>query len=302
MAPRSNFPISQQFAKTLGEAVHVDFVDLLRTTYQTAIKAAGTAATVDAKAMALAMDGYIKGGGGSRALQSANQRIVDAMRTEVLAAYDESVRPGNGYRTNDGTKWPRYGNGALRRALASPNMFVASYSGISFINQTVLDHEAKHWARLNFGAYPLRGHEGSPPARPGPSPVSLQLFGETVGAIRPYGHPSAAFGIPPGIWVGANVRRSAKGKSAGSTMRWRNKPAGFYPTASGPKKATAGITPRNFFAPAYRVLEEQFPIQYENLVREFADQAVSTLNRKNGPIGLLRNYILEAKAISRYVR
>lgn len=280
----SGFPISQAFARQLGGAVRFDIVDLLKRAFSTAVRVAGDEATKEAKAMATAMDNYRRGGGGSRALASANTKIAQEMQAAVLAAYDSSVDQSHPYRVGD-----RYSGGALRRALANPDMFVATYSGINFINASILDREAAHWARLNFGAAPGIGADDSPFApRAAPGPVRLELFGQPLGAIVPFGSQRGSFGIPPGVWVGS-------AGASGRAIQWGSRPAGFYPTRSAPKRATKGIGARQFFAPAYEVLAEQFPVQYGNVLREIADQAVKTGK------GLLKSSIIEAQSIARFI-
>lgn len=94
----------------------------------------------------------------------------------------------------------RYANGRLRRAIDSPLFFYVDARSIRFINTTILDKEAVHWRRLNFGT--RGGAAIRPPAqfriRWGKTSGGGELIAAAFGLdpdVRP------AFRIPPGVWL-----------------------------------------------------------------------------------------------------
>lgn len=255
------FPISQQKARGYGPAfstmIGINFVDLMRRSFATGIQAATSEVETNARAFYNALNEYKSGKGGSRSLASANRRIADSMQEAVLESYDERVTNAPGrlpsYRIGEN----RYSGGALRRALAHPEMFSASYQGITFMNKAILDKEAAHWARLNWGAG-SRASEGF-----SSHPVRLQVFGQTLGVLSPPNHPQPGFAIPRGVWVGGE-------------RKWGNRPRGFYPTSKTEFFPTRGIAARRFFDAAYDALALNMPTEYENLLHEWVDQASRT--------------------------
>lgn len=115
-------------------------------------------------------------------------------RTMVAFLGRPHKRPVGSYRQGD-----RYSGGALVRALSNPAMFQASATGLAFINRELLDKEARHWARLNFGAG--AGGRESDLTPPGRFPVTG--LGMMMG-LDP--DPRPAFKLPPGFWLGSGRR------------------------------------------------------------------------------------------------
>lgn len=252
------FPRSQR--SQFGFALGIDIVDVARKAFAKGIEATTGEALLNAHAFVNSLNEYKSGKGGSRSLDSAHKNIAAEAQIAVLKSYDERVDQSHPYRIGD-----RYSGGALRRALANPEMFVGSYQGIRYMNVAILNREAAHWARLNWGAGP-KAASGYPIA----SAVALSVFGQTLGALVPSDHPQAGFGIPPGIWVGSEV--------SGRAVKWGSRPAGFYPTASGPMKQTEGIAARRFFDAATGSIAKTLPIEYENLLHAWVDQATRRFN------------------------
>lgn len=146
----------------------------------------------------------------------------------------------------------RYANGALLRALESPGQFLATPFGLYFINTDILDQEARHWRRLNFGAG-SGGREGiTPPRR-----FQVTGLGLMIG-LEPDRRP--AFRIPRGMWISQSGQRVSAGANEPGTDA-------FYPgrTYRAPGQLTAakmtrGIASRNFLdAPMQRIAKEIKP-------------------------------------------
>lgn len=268
------FPISQRAARGLGPAysaaVGIQTTELLRRANTLALAKGTEVASTAGKAFFNALNEYRSGKGGSRSIASANQRIMSQARDAVLASYDERVTSREHfapYRVGEN----RNSGGALRRALEDPAMFVGTYNGLTFMNVAVLDREASHWARLNWGAGERAGDGYTA------TPVRLQVFGESLGALTPPTHPQPSFSIPRGLWVGSEWQRSLTSGHGGThVVRWGNRAPGFYPTSKEVFFPTRGIAARRFFDAAYASIAETMPIEYENLLHEWIDQAQRT--------------------------
>jgi hypothetical protein len=124
-----------------------------------------------------------------------------AAQRSVIAAFAQR-RPRTGmpaYRTS--AQHPqniRYANGALLRALGSPDFFNVGPRGLEFINEDRLDLEAKHWRRLNFGT------RGGAPLSP-PKRFDVNWDGQVVASFGLDPDPRPAFRIPPGLWIQPGV-------------------------------------------------------------------------------------------------
>lgn len=261
----ASFPISQRSARGLGPAfsvaVGIQTTDLLRRANALAIAKGSEVASTSGKAFFAALNEYRAGKGGSRSIASANQRIMASARTAVLESYDERVTSREHFIYRVGEN--RNSGGALRRALEDPAMFVGSYGGLTFMNVAVLDREASHWARLNWGAGERAGSGYSS------TPVQLQVFGHSLGVLTPPTHVQPGFNIPKGVWVGGE-------RATGGIVKWGNRAPGFYPTSREVFFPTAGIAARRFFDAAYEAIAQTMPIEYDNLLHEWIDQASRT--------------------------
>ncbi len=211
-------------------------------------------------------------------LETAHRDIGLAAQQTVLASYDQVVtaREGpasrGGYRAGAG----RHAGGVLRRALRSPNFFVATPQGIDFVNVDMLDLEASHWHRLNFGAAP---------AGSGSHSTYAAYWGGLVIAALGYDQPpSNAFTLPRGFWI------SAEGKVQRGSFLRRGQDA-FYPAGGsrfGPAKvATKGIVARNFLdAGLVRIANELGPA-YDGLYHKWWDEASANAGPLAGVVTVL---------------
>lgn len=207
-------------------------------------------------------------------MRAANAALADDIQAAILDAYDENVAAKKhfpSYRvgeTNSKGEPSRYSGGALRRALSKPSMVNSSANRVQFIDVGLLDREAKHWYRLNYGA-------GSAPGRAQPV-YDWQLGGQSLGQLTLRDPPSGPFSIPHGIW------------STGEG----GLPPGFYPR--GPSNIpTKGIGARRFLDAGFEKFSERFPIVYGDLLQQFVDDGF----RKVGP---LKRTTLDLKLVGRF--
>lgn len=182
----------------------------------------------------------------------ANQALANSMHTAVLHSYDQTVtarKEFSSYRGSD-PHWPRL-VGTLRRALESGELIVATPQGIAFINEDVLNAEAIHWQRLQFGA-------GDRAGRP-VVPVTIEFQGEPIGFLELTQAPRPAFFMPTGFW----------------------NDSGFYPGRSGRKRTEpSGIGARRFLDAGLVAFQRDFPIVYGDLMVQIQ---LKTLNSVKAP-------------------
>jgi len=190
-------------------------------------------------------------------MAKVNADLAYGMRTAVLKDYQLRVvrrKQYPSYRIGQN----RFSGGALLRALGKPAMFRSDAFGVSFGDRDLLDREAAHWHRLNFGAGPraLSLHRGR---------AVRVKFGRQLGTIRINDEPSPGFAMPFGIWE--------KGRSG--------RPAGFYPLRRELVMPTEGIAGRRFLDAGARSFGRDFPTAYENLLETYVARAV---NEGRGPL------------------
>jgi hypothetical protein len=148
-------------------------------------------------------------------------------------------------------------------------MFVGSFNGIAFGETNILSQEAKHWARLNYGA-------GAKTAQYAPASVTLTLFGTPLGVLVDDSPKRRAFIIPRGIWVGDAAEGS---QDTGGHILFGDATPGFYPTSRKPYKVTKGIAARRFFDAAIVYLGANMTFAYEDLMRSWETQAAADAER-----------------------
>lgn len=227
--------------------------------------AAGLAQQVRAFATVLAA------GLGDDDLKAAHQAVGEAAQRSVSRSYGQLVtaRQGpSGYRAGAiDNHSRRFAGGALRRALNHPDFFRATSRGIQFVNTRVLDQEAAHWYRLNFGA----GGAGL-----GTTARFEVRWGSLVVASLGFdAAPSAAFVIPKGVWVSPTGERVNAGANPPGTDT-------FYPQGERPPgikgratkaRITAGIEARNFLDAGLRRIANELPLAYDDVYRDWFNQA-----------------------------
>jgi len=237
-------------------------------------------------------------------------RIHEVVASKALAAvqqaYDSRFPGDNRYRAGQNRE-----SGKLGPALRNPNLVRAQKDGILFMNRQVLDSQAKHWYRLNFGAQPAGRQR-----RPGQFPISFD--GQSLGSIGLDDRPSGRFSLPTGIWLagGSNPvpHNGARGRSEGSrgrtssdqfyTVKWffqraaavrGEGDASFKKFASSltgmaadrrkrgvrsggripftKRVETKGIRGAHFFDAGVRVIATQLPLEYSSLLIKWQSEA-----------------------------
>lgn len=180
------------------------------------------------------------------------EEIGTAARFALFRAYlgRPHARPIPSYRQGD-----RQSGGELRRALSNPQMIRATPTGLFLINRDILDKEARHWRRLNFGAGG-GGREGdlTPPGR---FPVSG--MGMLIG-LEP--DPRPAFSIPPGFWIGRDGQfmQPSDDRTGQDQFYLRSSSAALAQSGSGgfkTKRMTRGIAANNFLDAPMEVVAAQ---------------------------------------------
>lgn len=162
----------------------------------------------------------------------------------------------------------RFANGALLRAIQNRNFYQATSDGLRFINRRILDQEAQHWRRLNFGA---GGAAGESPRR-----FNFEMLAQASFGLAP--DPRPAFVIPPGFWIRSGERVRAGGP-----------PAAFFP-----RGGAAGVGARG----------RPSPLRMTRGIRatNFLDAGIRRIANDLGPtmIGLYRDFYHDTSARTRY--
>lgn len=155
----------------------------------------------------------------------AHERLARGAQQAIINAYDQTVTraktSNSAYRSELTGRNRRYAGGALRRALEHPNFVSADAQGFGIINVKILDEEAAHWARLNFGALPAgRGSRDT---------YQVRFSNLVVASIGLMEGPRPAFFIPRGYWW-------KPGEGPYSPSASRKGQDEFYPIGTGPRK------------------------------------------------------------------
>lgn len=153
-------------------------------------------------------------------------------------------------------------SGTLGKALASTSHIYATPNALFFLDTGLLDREAEHWRRLNFGAG-AGSKEGITP----PQQFPITFGGLLVGTLGLPTQPSPAFRIPRGYWIGPEGRVGADPSRLGRDQFWLVGQIGGTDIRGRPSRGvqTAGIASRNFIDAAVRRIANELPRSYENI-------------------------------------
>jgi hypothetical protein len=144
-------------------------------------------------------------------------------------------------------------SGALGRAIRDRRFWYATATEIKFINKDLLDKEARHWRRLNFGA-------GAGAITP-PGQFQLALGSQMIGAaIGLAPDPRPAFTLPRGFFLGSGGQWQPPG-TPGTGV--------FIPLGKTPRSTTHGIVATNFLDAGVKRLLREIGIQYLGLLEDF---------------------------------
>jgi hypothetical protein len=121
-----------------------------------------------------------------------NAAIAKESQVRILEAYQNSpyIDKAHPYRFSGNIRFRRYSKGLMVKALSDKRLITSDSEGIHFIDQSILDSQAKQWRRLNFGASP----KGAKQVDEG----FMSFFGQTTSASVNLNdqRPSARFKIP----------------------------------------------------------------------------------------------------------
>lgn len=164
-------------------------------------------------------------------LESANLRVAESAQRAVVAQYESRLpRHSHPYRPVGVTPGRGRLVGRLGAALSSPSMTANTTDRVvSFVNTSVLNEEAEHWHRINYGTGAL-----AEPAQSFPVTVGSAR----IGALRDPGRP-APYNLLPRFFVwgvadeffprsGPGEMRAGRGSRAAHYLD-----AGFEATAKG---------------------------------------------------------------------
>lgn len=198
-----------------------------------------------------------------------HRRVGLQAQRSILGAYDQLVtaRSGPAARSNAAYRArPARLSGRLRNALKNPGHVEVGGTYLRFLDVDILDSEAAHWYRINFGV----GQRGSQ-TRPGI--YELVIGGAVVGQLGfglggdiggPSRHPMI---LPPGFWVGG-------GERVGGDVTRRGMEGFFLPgEISGVRgrptqaRTTRGIAGRQFLDAGIRRIARELPNAYEDIAR-----------------------------------
>lgn len=223
-----------------------------------------------------------------RKIGRINQQVADRAISDMLIAYDahhNSVTRGASANYRQGE---RYTGGRLRAALASPLQATATIDGVTFFNPTLVDQQARQWARLNFGAGPKAGagkthllSKSNVGAEFTVSDISSEFLSAALGdsvpsfdVRMPYG-PRGAFYIPTGIWLessGGPVRPST-GRMGQDAYYLRNPNDPYATSKAGyslqmKRKLTEGVAAWGFIEAGATSLATHLPAANFAFMRE----------------------------------
>jgi hypothetical protein len=187
------------------------------------------------------------------------------------------------YRMSDTGANQRFAGGKLRAALGSPHFYEATPTALRFINTSMLDETARHWARLNAGASGI----GTGSRRR----FDISWSNIVIGALGVDMTPSPAFTVPRGYWWNGDGPTSP---GAPGTSQFH--PAGTGPragasrtlTAKGeggrrvkvrfqPRRVSRGIEARNFLDAGVARIALDLGPGYDRLYRELYGERLASV-------------------------
>lgn len=211
-------------------------------------------------------------------IQAIHTMAAREAQSAILTAYTSRNRrnPAQPYRDTAPGKWKRDSNGAMNRALNSPEFFKATGTQLAFVNKNVMDRSARQWYRLNFGAGPAAA------ATPRPGAFPMQILGRKTGlSLNLAGNgPSGAYSMPAGFFNnGGQFTPLGYVREAGLTVTNRTAKRSFTK-----KRMSIGFPGYMFLDAGVRVLSASLGRGYTNLSNEWFNEAISS---NTGPVAFV---------------
>jgi hypothetical protein len=218
---------------------------------QVGVHDAGTRALQMMKAFAAALD---------KTTQSSRSQLTDVhyqLAREAQAATLIAYRRARGtgrmagpYRLSQ-----RDAGGKMDAAIESEEFIRATYDGIGFANNDVLDRMARQWHRLNYGAGEAAGA--------GPRQFTVHWGSAITASFGLTDTPSSGFMLPRGFWRDPSGKFLSRGEAG-----W------FYPNRKGPGPTpTRGIRAWNFLDAGIESIANNIGPAYEGLYKDWFESA-----------------------------
>jgi hypothetical protein len=204
--------------------------------------------------------------------RNRDDRLTRIHKVAGQEAIDATVRAYVGRRK--AARYPtrlrtdRYSGGKLEKALGSPEMALATWEGVSFINTAHLDRTAKQWYRLNFGAGDKGRNESLQHKQ-----WKIKFYGEAIGSLTLQGNaPSAEFEMPSGFFAAPKTgSKMTRGEFIPVSQR-KIIPEG-YDIANHERAWTKGIAGQAFLDAGIRALAKSLGTGWSLLWREWLEEA-----------------------------
>lgn len=208
-------------------------------------------------------------------LAKANNKIAENAQAAVVRGW-RSRLPRKTWRGG-----PNRQTGLLGPALADPSMTAATnHRFISFINTDVLDMQASHWYRVNYGASGSRFAEGRTARR-----FVMQLDGSAFASFSDDLRPDPISWIP--------------------SKRYYDSDGNMYPGRGAEAvRSPYGARAARFFELGHSVVARETPQAYETLWRQYVaektDRGIARLQKKK--INIKGDFRLQRTSWSARVR
>lgn len=223
-------------------------------------------------------------------LAQVHTGLAIKMQEATVTAYRTHPKRSNpSYRQGQ----DRYSGGALLAALQDPLFARGSHTGIGFANTALLDREARHWKRLNFGA---KGKNQGTIAGPRRMTWDGVLIAEIDLGVS---EPRPGFKLPVGVWTGpGGSPREAAGESnsgefypqggqGGEGQRHLLSGKGIMGRPDN-ARITKGIRAWNFLDAGVQSLAREFGPAYDNLYAGWFASAQKNAGPLKGQVNLPR--------------
>lgn len=204
-------------------------------------------------------------------ISDINQRIARNAQSAIVSGYRSRLPRGGG----GGGEL----SGALGAALASSSMTEGTNDRvISFLNTNVLNRQAKHWYRINYGAAGPNLHTaGSHEART----YTININGRPWIALRDEGEPAATSWLPRNFFWAGNRLVATRGPA---------------------RQSGAGARAAHYVDLGLEAVAAEFPLEYDQFFRKHIQVALNRVELGLKGIHVIADLRLESYGYSVNVR